>query len=216
MSRRARRRDRAAEVPGAAGGPGGGAPRPEPVTWPLVLGEGLVLAVVGLLVWLSPGFGTTATLQLLAMAALATALVSGWRLRRDALVPAIVAAVALRSGVGLAVGILVVGGSLLVDASEAATLALAVVLGIGFVLYGATALLGPLLRREPGVPFPLGPAALTLGLVVVGAFLVVRADAGIASLTDTYSLIGLLLAATGTALVGWSLMVMSGEGAAAS
>jgi hypothetical protein len=183
-------------------------------TWPVILGEGIVLLVVGLLVWLPTGFGASAVLQILGVAVLLTAAISAWRLIRDAVAPLTVAAVAFRAGVGLTVGLLVVLGSLLAEQIEVTTLSIAVVLGVGFVLYGLSVLMGPLVQRVPGAPFPLGAVALAMGLAVVGTLLIVRANTGIEALIETFSFLGLLLAATGMALVGWSLMLKSHEDAA--
>jgi uncharacterized membrane protein HdeD (DUF308 family) len=53
-----------------------GAPWKRGVPWGLVLGEGVVLAVVGALIWLPPGVGATSVLQLLGIALLLTASLS--------------------------------------------------------------------------------------------------------------------------------------------
>jgi hypothetical protein len=180
-------------------------------TWPVILGEGIVLAVVGAVMWLPTGFGATAMLQILGITVLVTATISAWRLVRGMVTPMTVAAVAFRAGVGLAVGSLVVLGSLVAEQADATTLAVAIVLGVGLVLYGLSVLVGPLVQRVPGAPFPLGVVALAFGLIVVGAFLVIRANSGIEELTEAFPFLGLLLGATGMALVGYALILKPHE-----
>lgn len=193
---------------------GSGVPGRGSTTWPVILGEGIVLAIVGAVMWLSPGSDAIAMLQLLGIAVLATAVISAWRFIRGAVTPMMVAAVAFRAGVGLTVGLLVVVGSLLAEQAEATTLSIAMILGVGSVLYGASVLAEPLLQRVPGAPFPLGVVALAIGFIVIGVFLVIRANAGIDALVESLSFLGLLLGATGMALVGYALILKPHEDAA--
>ena len=176
-------------------------------TWPVVLAEGIVLAAVGAVMWLPPSLDARTMLQILGIAVLATAIISAWRLLRGVVEPIAVALVAFRAGIGLTVGALVVIGSLIVEQTAATTLAIAVVLGVGLILYGFSVLAGPIVERVPDAPFPLGTVALAVGFVVIGAFLVIRANAGVEALTETFSFLGLLLGATGMALVGYALIL---------
>jgi hypothetical protein len=180
-------------------------------SWPVLLVEGIVLAVVGAIIWLLPDPASMTVLQLLGVALLLTAGASTWRLVRDVVVPLHVAAVAFRAGVGLSVGLIVILGSLVAEQTDVVTVTLAAVLGIGYVLYGLSVFLAPLVHRGPGSRLPLGASALGVGSIVIGVLLVVRASAGVDTLVDTLSLLGLLMAATGMALTGWALVLKPQE-----
>ena len=79
---------------------------------------------------------------------------------------------------GLAVGLVVIVGSLMAKQVDGATVAIAIVLGIGLVLYGPSAMAGALRRREPGGPWSAAGLVVSAVAVVVGVSLVLRANAG--------------------------------------
>jgi uncharacterized membrane protein HdeD (DUF308 family) len=185
-----------------------GAPWKAGVTWPVVMAEGVVLAVAGLLVWLAPGFGARTVLQVLGIILLATALLSAWRLLRDQVPPRRIMTVAFRAGVGMTVGLIVVVGSLLAQNSDVATVAIAVILGVGFVLYGLAAIVTAVLRREPGEGMPIA-ALVIAGLTVVAGLLLVFNGRDIDSLKSSFTLLGILLLIVGLGIGGYAWMLRS-------
>jgi uncharacterized membrane protein HdeD (DUF308 family) len=177
------------------------------VKWPVVLVQGIVLGVAGLVIWLAPGFGATAVLQLLAVLLLITSLLSLLRLIQGRVAPGKVGPVAFRAGVGTTVGLLVVIGSLLAERSDTGTVALAIVMGIGLILYGLSELLTAFFRREPGTRFPVVAVLVSVATVIVGLLLVLNGRSGITSLTSTFTILGILLVIAGLAIIGYSLML---------
>ena len=170
-----------------------GAPWKAGMKWPVVMAEGIVLAVAGLLVWLAPGFGARAVLQVLGIILLATAALSAWRLLRDQVAPGRIATVAFRAGVGLSVGLIVVIGSLIAQDTDVATVAIAIILGIGLILYGLAAVAAALIRREKGSRFPVVSLVIAGLTVVVGLLLVLNGRGGVDSLKGTFTWLGILL-----------------------
>lgn len=186
-----------------------GAPWRRGVSWQLVLGEGAVLAVVGALIWLPPGVGGTAILQLLGVTLLLTASVSAYRLLRAQVAPRSIAPVAFRAGVGLTVGLLVIIGSLVAEQVDVATLALAIVLGIGFVLYGLSVVAATAVGRQAGDPLPVAALVLAVGAVAIGVVLVLRANDGIEALSAAFGWLGAGMLVVGLLLAGWALYLRS-------
>lgn len=186
-----------------------GAPWKAGMRWQVVLIEGIVLIAAGALIWLAPGFGARAVLQVVGVLLLVTAALSTWRLLRDQVPVPRIAFMAFRAGVGLAVGLIVVIGSLISDDADVATVALAVVLGIGLILYGLAAIAGALLRREPGAGFPVVALIIAALTLVVGVLLVLNGRSGIDSLRGTFVLLGIILLVAGLALSGYALMLRS-------
>lgn len=179
--------------------------------WEVVVVQGVILGISGLVVWLAPGFGAAAMLQLIALLLLAMALLSVWRLTRGQVAPARVATVAFRAGVGVSIGLVTVIGSLIVEDRSIGTVALAIVLGIGLVLYGLIAAVSAMARRASGSGIPV-VALLVAGVtVIVGVLLVLNGRSGIDSLQGTFVILGILMLVVGLALVGYGLMLRSAQ-----
>ena len=135
---------------GAAQAAGSLAPWKKGARWEVVVAQGIILGIAGLIIWLAPGFGASAALQLIALLILAMALLSTWRIVRGQVAPQRMATVAFRAGVGVTVGLITVIGSLIVEDRNAGTVAVAIILGVGLILYGLVAILAAFARREPG------------------------------------------------------------------
>ncbi len=185
------------------------APWRRDVRWELVVAQGVILAIVGLVVWLAPGFGAAAVLQLLGLLLLAMALLTVWRLGRRRVAPGRTATVAFRAGVGVAIGLVTVIGALIVEDRDLGTVALAVVLGVGLVLYGLIAAVSAIANRSGGIPV----VALVVAVVtvVVGVLLVLNGRSGIDALRSTFVLMGIVLLVAGVALVGYGLMIRNAQ-----
>ena len=202
----------ASEDPGLAAAKGivdKGAPWKAGMKWPVVLTEGIVLAVAGAVTWLAPGIGGKAVLELLGVILLVTSVLSVWQLLRDRVAPRRIATVAFRAGVGVSVGLIVVAGALIAQDSDTATVALAVVLGIGLILYGLSAVAAALLRREPGSRFPIVALVIGAATLLMGVLLVANGRNGIDSLKSTFTLLGILLLIVGLALCGYAFVLRS-------
>lgn len=194
-------------IMGAAKAVGGVAPWKKGARWEVVVTQGVVLGIAGLIIWLAPGFGASAALQLIAVLLLAMALLSAWRILRGAVAPQRMAAVAFRAGVGVTVGLITVIGAFIVEDRNVGTVALAIVLGVGLILYGVVALLATFARRQPGSGIPVVALIVAALTVVVGLMLVLNGRNGIDSLQSTFTLLGIvmILASLGFLGYGWML-----------
>jgi uncharacterized membrane protein HdeD (DUF308 family) len=185
------------------------APWKKGARWEVVVAQGVILGIAGLVIWLAPGFGAAAVLQLIAVLLLAMALLSVWRLVRGQVAPARLATVAFRAGVGVSIGLVTVIGSLIVEDRNTGTVAIAIVLGIGLVLYGLVAAASAIASRAGGIPIVgLLLAAVT---VIVGILLVINGRNGIDALQGTFVLLGIVMLVVGVVLVGYGLMIRSAQ-----
>jgi uncharacterized membrane protein HdeD (DUF308 family) len=103
----------------------------------------------------------------------------------------------------------VVIGSLIAQDSDVATVAIAIILGVGLILYGLAAVAAALIRREKGSRFPVVALVIAGLTVVVGLLLVLNARGGIDSLKGTFTWLGILLLVVGIALAGYAWMLRS-------
>lgn len=185
------------------------APWRSDVSWQAVLAQGVVLAALGLVIWLWPGIGGILVLQLLGVVLLITAALSAWRLVRGKVPAERVGPIAFRSGVGLSVGLMVVIGSLIAGGGDAVTVALAIVLGVGLMLYALSLLVSALLGRGPGARIPWVAIAVSVAAAVVGVLLVLNARQGADALRGTFAILGIVLLVAGLAIVGRAWMLRS-------
>jgi uncharacterized membrane protein HdeD (DUF308 family) len=174
-------------------------------------GPAVVLGIAGLVIWLAPGFGASAALQLIALLLLATALLSTWRILRGQVASKRMAAVAFRAGVGVTVGLVTVIGAFVVEDRNVGTVALAIILGVGLVLYGLVALATTLARREPGSGIPVAALIVSALTVIVGVMLVLNGRNGIDSLQSTFTLLGILMLVAGLGFLGYGLMLRNAQ-----
>jgi uncharacterized membrane protein HdeD (DUF308 family) len=196
---------------GAAQAAGGLAPWKKGAKWEVVVAQGVILAIAGLVIWLAPGFGASAALQLIAVLLLAMALLSTWRILRGNVAPQRMATVAFRAGVGVTVGLITVIGSLIVEDRNVGTVAVAIILGVGLVLYGLVALLSAFARREPGSGFPVVALIVAALTVIVGLMLIINGRNGIESLQSTFTLLGILMLLAGLGFAGYGWMLRSAQ-----
>ena len=175
--------------------------------WQLVLAEGAVMVVLGGVLWLAPGLGSRVALQVVGAVLLATAGLSLVRLLNDQVEPARAGNVGFRAGVGLSVGLITVIGGLIATEGDTVTVALAVILGIGLILYALAVLAAALLRRPAGSPFPVVPVVIAAVTGAVGLLLLVRGRSGIDELTSSFTLLGVLILIAGLGLAGYALLM---------
>ncbi len=184
-----------------------GAPWRAGMPWQLVLGEGVVLVVLGGVLWLAPGLGSRLALQVVGAVLLATAILSLVRLLNGQVEPARAGNVGFRAGVGLSVGLITVIGGLIATEGDTVTVALAVILGIGLILYALAVLAAALLGRPAGSPFPVVPVVIAAVTGAVGVLLLVRGRSGIDELTSSFTLLGIVILIAGIALAGYALLM---------
>jgi uncharacterized membrane protein HdeD (DUF308 family) len=198
-------------IMGAAQAAGGLAPWKKGARWEVVIAQGVVLAIAGLIIWLAPGFGASAALQLIALLLLAMALLSTWRILRGQVAPQRMAPVAFRAGVGVTVGLITVIGAFIVEDRNVGTVALAIILGVGLVLYGLVALVSTFARREPGSGIPVVALIVSALTVIVGLMLIINGRNGIDSLQSTFTLLGILMLLAGLGFLGYGWMLRSAQ-----
>lgn len=212
------------ETPGAAHDSGGGAdidsvsaiaediinrgaPWDARTSWNIVLGEGIVAAIVGLLFIFKPLGGSSTTLQIVGLVLLAGALITSFQLWRHQLRPEIEQLASFRSGSGVTVGLVVIVATFFVPVTDAVVAALAVVVGIGFFVFGASGIGTSFVRMQLDVPLPVFTLVANAVLVVAGLVLVLAGARGADSVDGIFNLLGVLLIASGLALAGYSYML---------
>jgi uncharacterized membrane protein HdeD (DUF308 family) len=132
-----------------------------------------------------------------------------YRLVRGQVPAGRLAVTSFEGGVNATTGLLVLFGTLFVPNTDASTTALAAVLGIGFLLFGAVDLLAAWVGREPGERLPLARTILGAAGVVVGILLAWNATQGIDAVRGAFVVLGWLLVLAGIGLAGYSLMLRS-------
>jgi hypothetical protein len=188
------------------------APWSSTASWPMILAQAIVLGIVGIVLILAPESASHTVLEILGLLLFARACLVVYRIARGQVAPDRLALSAFEAGVNGTVGLLVVVGALLVPASAQATTALAVVLGVGFILFGAVSLLAPLIRRQPGESLPIARLLLAAAAVVVGILLVVNGTRGFDSVRGTFVLLGWILFIVGIALGAYGIFVVRARG----
>lgn len=185
-----------------------GAPWNPSTSWKIVLTEGIVVALIGLMFIFKPLGGTSTTLQLVGLVLLGGSLITLFQLWRHTFPPNLEVLSAFRSGSGVTVGSVVIVSTLLAEVTDAVAASLAVVIGIGFVVFGLVGIAGSLVRRELDAPLPLASLILNAVLALVGVVLIAAGAAGSDTVDGLFNLLGVLLAASGVALGGYSYMLL--------
>ena len=172
----------------------------------VVLTEGVVGVVIGVLLLLTD-LGTNLAIDLLGLLLLATSVISVYELLRGQVPPGRTSLVSFRSGVGVTTGLLVLIGSWAVGSTDQVTRALAVVLGVGLVLFGLVGLLSGILQRKAGQSLPIAALIIAGGAALVGLLLTLNGIAGYDQVQSTFKLLGVLLIVAGLALCAYGYML---------
>ena len=188
-----------------------GAPWKRGTAWWVVLTEGIVGLVIGVLLLVTE-LGTNLAIDLLGLLLLVTSLLSVYQLLRGQIAPARTALVAFRSGAGVTTGVLVLIGSFAIGSSEPVTRALALVLGVGLVIFGLVGLASGILQRMDGQGVPIAALIIAAGCVLVGLLLTVNGIAGYDAVKGTFRLLGVLLIIAGAALTGYGYTLRKSAG----
>jgi len=184
-----------------------GAPWGSNTSWTIVLVEGIVVALIGLLFIFKPLGGSSTTLQLTGLILLGGSLVTFFQLWRHTYRPDLEVLASFRAGSGVTVGLIVVVATFLTEVSDTVSATLSVVVGIGFVIFGLVGIGSSLVRRDMKAPLPLASLVLNAVLALAGVVLVFAGAAGADSVDKWFSWLGVLLIASGLALVGYSYML---------
>ncbi len=184
-----------------------GAPWSPRTSWTIVLVEGILVALMGLVFIFKPLGGASTTLQLVGVVLLAGSLITAFQLWRHQYRPDIEVLASFRAGSGVTVGAVVVVATFLTEITEAVTATLAVVVGIGFIVFGLVGIASSLVRRQVAAPLPLASLVLNAVLALAGLLLLFAGAAGSSTVDGLFNLQGVLLIAAGLALTGYAYML---------
>ena len=184
-----------------------GAPWDSRTSWTIVLAEGIVAALIGLLFIFKPLGGSSTTLQVVGLVLLAGSLITAFQLWRHHLRPEIEQLASFRSGSGVTVGLVVIVATFFVPVTDAVVAALAVVIGVGFFVFGITGIATSLVRWQLDVPLPLFTLVVNAVLALAGLVLLLAGARGADSVDGIFNWLGVILIATGLALAGYAYML---------
>jgi len=190
-----------------------GAPWSSSTSWTIVLGEGIVAAIIGLLFIFKPLGGSSTTLQLVGLILLGGSLVTAFQLWRHRFRPDLEQLFAFRAGSGVTVGLVVVVATFFTAVTDAVTAALAVVIGIGFIIFGLTGIAASFIRRQQQAPLPLATLIINAVLALAGGVMMFAGAAGADAVDGIFNLLGVLLLAAGLGLAGYGYLLHQQESA---
>jgi uncharacterized membrane protein HdeD (DUF308 family) len=188
-----------------------GAPWSPETSWSIVLAEGIVAAVLGLLFLFKPLGGSATTLQLVGLVLLLGALITAFQLWRHKMRPEIENLAAFRTGSGVTVGLVTIVATFFTAVTDAVTAALAVVVGIGFIIFGLAGIAASFIRRSGDATLPLVALIVNAGLALAGVVLMLAGAAGASSVDSIFTLLGILLIVAGLGLGGYSYLLRQQE-----
>jgi hypothetical protein len=193
-----------------------GAPWSAGTSWQIVLAEAIVAGVLGLILLFAPIGGASTILQVIGLVLLFFALVTAFQVWRGRVRPDRTSLAAFRSGSGVTTGLLVLVATVLVGVTDVVTAALAVILGVGFIVYGLAGMAGHLFRREPDERLPVALVASNAVLAVIGLVLLFSGASGYDTVRGTFNILGILLIVGGVALGGYAYLLRQQETTTAS
>lgn len=184
-----------------------GAPWSARTSWTIVLVEGILVALIGLVFIFKPLGGASTTLQLVGLILLGGSLVTSFQLWRHQYRPDLEVLASFRAGSGVTVGAVVIVATFLTDVTDTVTATLAVTVGIGFIVFGLVGIAASLVRREVDAPLPLASLVVNAVLALAGLLLLFAGAAGSSAVDGLFNLLGVVLIATGLVLTGYSYML---------
>jgi len=187
-----------------------GAPWSSRTSWTIVLAEGIVAGILGLIFLFKPLGGSATTLQLVGLVLLIGALITAFQLWRHRVRPDLEILAAFRAGSGTTVGLVVIMATFFAAVTEAVSAALAVIIGIGFIVFGLTGIAASFIR--PGsAPLPMPSLVANAALAVAGAVLMFAGAAGSGAVDGIFNLLGILLIVAGLGLGGYAYLLRQQE-----
>jgi uncharacterized membrane protein HdeD (DUF308 family) len=184
-----------------------GAPWSARTSWTIVLVEGIVAAIVGLIFLVKPLGGSSTTLQLVGLILLGGSLINAFQLWRRHIRPDLETLAAFRAGSGVTVGLVVVIATFFTAVTDSVAAALAVVVGIGFIIFGLTGIAASFVRKRADAPLPIATLILNAVLALAGAVLMFAGAASADAVDGIFNLLGILLIAVGLGLAGYAYLL---------
>lgn len=184
-----------------------GAPWSSRTSWTIVAAEAVVAIILGLIFLFEPLGGQTVTLQLMGLILLVAALLAAFQLWRGTLRPDVETLVAFRAGSGVTVGLVVIVATLFAASTDAVTAAMAVVVGIGFIVFGLTGIGASFIRRRVDAGLPLAALVINGLLLLAGLVLLIAGAAGASTVGSIFKLLGIVLIVAGLGLGGYAYLL---------
>jgi uncharacterized membrane protein HdeD (DUF308 family) len=188
-----------------------GAPWSPRTSWVIVAVEGVVAVILGLLILFEPLGGSSTTLQLVGLVLLLAALITAFQLWRHKVQPDLETLVAFRAGSGVTVGLVTFVATFFATVTDAVAAAMAVVVGIGFIVFGLTGIAGTFVRRRSGSILPLVSLVINIVLALAGLVLLFAGVVGSDAVVSIFKLLGILLIGAGLALGGYAYLLRQQE-----
>lgn len=188
-----------------------GAPWSSRTTWTIVLVEGIAAAVLGLLFLFKPLGGSATTLQLVGLVLLVAALITAFQLWRHRVRPDLETLAAFRAGSGVTVGLVIIVATFFTAVTDAVTAALAVVVGIGFIIFGVAGFASSFIRQVGDAPLPLVTMIINAVLAAAGVVLMFAGASGSGAVNSIFTLLGIVLIVAGLGLGGYSYLLRQQE-----
>jgi uncharacterized membrane protein HdeD (DUF308 family) len=188
-----------------------GAPWSARTTWTIVLTEGIVAGILGLIFLFKPLGGSSTTLQIVGIILLIGALLTAFQLWRHMVRPDLETLAAFRAGSGVTVGLVVIVATFFTAVTDSVTAALAVVVGIGFIIFGGTGIAASFVRRQSDSPLPVVALIINAALALAGAVLMFAGAGGPGAVSGIFNLLGILLIVAGLGLGGYAYLLRQQE-----
>jgi uncharacterized membrane protein HdeD (DUF308 family) len=188
-----------------------GAPWSTQTTPTIVIVEAVVAGILGLMFLFKPLGGSSTTLQLAGVVLLVGALITAFQLWRGKVRPDLERLYAFRAGSGITVGLVIVVATFFAAVTEAVTAALAVIVGIGFIIFGLAGIGASFVRRTHDSPLPMATLILNAILAISGLILMFSGAAGSAQVDTIFNLLGIALVVTGLGLAGYAYLLRQQE-----
>lgn len=188
-----------------------GAPWSEKTSWRIVLGESIVAVVVGLVFLLKPLGGVATTLQLIGLALLGGALITAFQIWRHQVHPDREVLAAFRAGSGITVGLVVVVATFFAAVTAEVSASLAVVVGIGFIIFGAGGIGATFVGRSLDEPLPAAGLVANAVLIVAGVVLMFSGAGGPGTVDSVFNLLGILLIVAGVGMGAYAYLLRQQE-----
>lgn len=190
-----------------------GAPWGAGATWQIVVVEAIGAGLVGLIMLFDIG-GSSTILKLLGLLLLGLALIGAFQVWRKKVRPERTSLAAFRVGSGVTTGILVLVATFLAPVSDTVTASLAVVVGVGFAIFGLAGIIAPLIGRQGDEQLPLGIIAVNIVVLVIGVVLLFAGAGGASQVNSVFRLVGILLIFLAVGLGGWAYVLYQRQSAA--
>lgn len=188
-----------------------GAPWSARTSWRIVLGEAIVAGVVGLLILFRPIGGSSTTLQIIGLVLLIGALLTAFQIWRHSIQPGLEVLAAFRAGSGVTVGLVVIAATFFTNVTTAVSASLAVVIGVGFIIFGSAGAAATFVGRDADAPLPLPGLIANVILIVAGVVLLFAGAAGSSTVDSVFTLLGILVIAAAVALAGYAYLLRQRE-----